>query len=353
MLPEISRYLIRHYPLQLLALGVGLLMTFQPGNQVQSAWIWSFTLFSVYMMCALAYLFIKTVADLERLSTIFIVICVVIATTAVMAYAGFADGVIILSDNTPLNPDDDAVVYSRTYGISYSNTVNGFTPISLIFLYSKKWPKAIKVILFAVIAASVFISLKRLAYISLILSLLYIIFREGKRPQWKLLLLFSLLTASGIFFFGHTIVERFQDTGNALSGEQSPDNTRTILIEYGWKQFMKSPFLGSGSGRVIYVHNGYLEILVNLGLMGLLILVPWVYKPMRSFFRHHHYRQRDWAAGCLIYLVTLFLFEAVLNRLDLFWIFGLLLAGFECARRLEEVGDKNKAIWRKDKLALQ
>ncbi len=354
VLPKLLSIMVRDNLFQLIVLALGLVGGALVNSPSDEFWTWPLAILSVYIMCALSILYIRDERALERLSTYFIIISFIIAFTAVIAYAGFADNVIILSETSPVNMDDGLVLYSKTYGIAYSNSVNGFIPLALIFLYSKKWNNILRTIIFLSIAASVFISLKRIAYISLIFSILYIIFRDGK-PKLKPVLLCCVMIAGGLIFFGKEIAERFQNTSNALFGEESPDANRTVRIEYALKRYMEHPVIGSGSGQVTYVHNGFLEILVNLGIPGLVILVPWLFRPIRLLLQQGDRRQRDWAICCLIYLTTLFLFEAVLNRLDLFWIFGLLFAGMESARRIYQtkVVETNKELWKKEGLALQ
>jgi len=354
VLPKLLSFLIRDNLLQLIVLGLGLAGGALINTPSDEFWTWPVAILSVYIMCGLSNLYIRDEKSLDRLSSYFIIISFIIAFTAVIAYAGFADNVIILSDTSPVNMDDGLVLYSKTYGIAYSNSVNGFIPLALIFLYSKKWNNILRFIIFFSIVASVFISLKRIAYLSLIFSILYIIFRDGK-PRLKPILLCCIMIAGGLIFFGKEITERFQNTGNALFGEESPDANRTVRIEYAWKRYMEHPIIGNGSGQVTYVHNGFLEILVDLGLPGLVILVPWLFKPIRMLFSQGDKRQRDWAMCCLIYLTTLFLFEAVLNRLDLFWIFGLLFAGMESAQRIYQLKamEIQNPVWKKDGLALQ
>jgi hypothetical protein len=353
VLPRILPILINKFYLQLAVLILGLAVGALSNRPAEDYWTWSIAIFSIYLFSALSEFYIRDEKALERLSTLFIVISFIIAFTAVLAFAGFADNVIILSDNTTSAAEEGAVLYSKTYGIAYSNSVNGFIPMSLIFLYSKKWNKILRLIIFCAITASVFISLKRIAYLSLGFTILYIIFRDGK-PKIKVILLLVLLLAGGLFFFGREIGERFQNTENVLAGEESPDANRTMRLEYGWKRYLEHPVIGNGSGSVIYIHNGFFEILINLGLPGLIIIIPWVLKPARLLFLQQDKRINDWAISCLIYLGTLFLFEAVLNRLDIFWIFGLFFAGMECAYRIgrQEVMKEKYQPWETDRLAL-
>jgi O-antigen ligase len=304
------------------------------------------------MFSAMAEIYIKSEMDLDRLSSIFIIISFIIAFTGIMAYYGFADGVVILANNSSDSIDGDSV-FSRTYGIAYNNSVLGFAPISLIFLSGKKWPKVYKVIIFISIIIAVLISLKRLAYLSLVFSVLYIIYRERKKIMLFPFLVASLVIISGIYYYGNLMIARFQNLKDVFLGEESPDLNRTSRMENAFHAIGQHPILGSGSGYITFIHNGYLEMVGNLGLLALIILIPWLGGPIKSLFTKTDLRQKDWAMGCLIYLLTVFLFEAAINRLDLMWIFALLYGGFMRSMKIYSLKKYESIQWKKEKLALQ
>ena len=352
LIHSVGKILLMRFHLQLFVLAFGILNAYMLGNQSPETLTWVLPILVVFIFCALAEIFIKSEKDLDKLSTIFIIISFIIAFTGIMAYYGFADGVVILTDNSSVSSVNDPV-YSKTYGIAYNNTVLGYTPISLIFLLQKKWSKLFKLFIFICIIAAVIISLKRLAYLSLIFSVLYIIYRERKRIRLLPFVIVATLTIAGIYFYGNLVFARFQNIQNVFLGEESPDLKRTSRIDYALQGIEQHPILGNGSGYLTFIHNGYLEMIGNLGLLALVIIIPWFVGPGRSLFGRTDLRQKDWAIGCIIYLLSVFLLEAALNRFELMWVFALLYGGFLRSTKIYSLRKSENIQWKKEKLALQ
>ena len=352
MIHSIGKILLMRFHLQLFVLAFGILNAYMLGNQTAETLTWVLPILIVFIFGAMAEIYIKSEKDLDKLSTIFIIISFIIAVTGIMAYYGLADGTIILADNSSVSGANDPV-YSKTYGIAYNNTVLGYAPISLIFLSQKKWHKLYKVIIFLCIIAAVIISLKRLAYLSLIFSVLYIIFRERKRIRLFPFIIVSSLVIGGIYFYGNLIFARFQNIQNVFLGEESLDLKRTSRIDYALDAIREHPILGNGSGYLTFIHNGYLEMIGNLGLLTLIIIIPWFVRPIRTLFTRSDFRQKDWAIGCIIFLLTVFLLEAALNRFELMWIFALLYGGFMRSIKIYSLKKSENIQWKKEKLALQ
>ncbi len=98
--------------------------------------------------------------------------------------------------------------------------------------------------------------------------------------------LMALLVLSFIGVFVYEIVEFLR--GGQLADSFGTLICRTIMWEYAFNWFLEHPFLGSGYGvgsRVLFkfvdtgmseyistVHNGFLEVLLSVGLIG---GVPW------------------------------------------------------------------------------
>ena len=125
----------------------------------------------------------------------------------------------------------------------------------------------------------------RRAFLVLIIGMIlsYIIYIIGTRSGNKRLIriLVGLLVAiflteivlnSSLFM---NINERFSE----LTGEGRENLVRMRFINYGIQSFLENPILGIGSGnsyivtlqaagRSTYLHNNYIELLVNLGIVG-------------------------------------------------------------------------------------
>ncbi len=352
MIHSVTEILLVRYYLQLFVLVFGIFNAYALGNQGNETFTWSMAIMIVFIFSALAEIFIKSETDLDWLSTAFIIISFVITFTGILGYIGLADGSIILADNSSGTADDYSV-YSRTYGIAYNNTVLGYAPISLIFLSEKKWSKVMKIIILFSIAGAVLISLKRLAYLSLLFSAIYILIRDKSRVKLLPFLAGSLVIAFGTYLYGHLILGRFEGIRDVFLGNESPDVNRTSIIAYAWQSIRQHPIAGSGAGYLIFVHNGYLEMVGNLGVMALVILIPWLYKPFAALVGEADSHQKNWAMSCLIYLSTIFLLEAALNRYELMWIFGLLNAGLLRSIKIHDSGKYHIIKWKKEKLAYQ
>lgn len=85
---------------------------------------------------------------------------------------------------------------------------------------------------------------------------------------------------------------RMEDLFNIISGNitGSEDMSRAILLEYGLQWFKERPIIGYGlnafrelsnqtsifAGRNFYAHNNYIELLVDVGLVGTLLYYSFV-----------------------------------------------------------------------------
>lgn len=81
-----------------------------------------------------------------------------------------------------------------------------------------------------------------------------------------------------------TVEKRMEDLFKTFSGNGGDNSSklRQEMIKAGWKQFKKSPFFGVGisnsyyvnkyaTGHFTYLHNDFIEQLVNLGIVGFLL----------------------------------------------------------------------------------
>lgn len=87
--------------------------------------------------------------------------------------------------------------------------------------------------------------------------------------------------------FYDIIGKRVEDAINVASGNQTgdEDTSRIVLVELGLSWFIENPIIGYGincfrvlsdntfkfGGRLIYAHNNYVELLVDIGLVGFII----------------------------------------------------------------------------------
>lgn len=97
--------------------------------------------------------------------------------------------------------------------------------------------------------------------------------------------------------------DKYRGLGSGMSG-------RTVNYEMGWAAFLDAPFFGTGFRSLSSIHNGFLLVLAESGLvalLGMIFLFGWNLK--------RYFAARDWiGAGYIIsYCVVLLTFPRSLN----------------------------------------
>jgi len=143
---------------------------------------------------------------------------------------------------------------------------------------------------------SIFLTLSKKGIIfGSLLILLYIFFEfiniEYFKKHLKKIIIFIILISFFVFNFIKTnekvvnekiflLLERFNEFTNGLNGTESYGSTieRIHFIKEGFNFFNLSPLFGNGVNTFIfldsthhYSHNNYIELLVGLGLLGLIL----------------------------------------------------------------------------------
>jgi O-antigen ligase len=256
--------------------------------------------------------------------------------TAILAYFGFYDGVVILGGQPGVIQDySNDIIYSEIYGISSSNLIYGVSCLGIIFLPYLNWKSWKKYLFLTLLASAVIISLKRIAIVSLVMALIYYLLIEKRRGNnvWLLVIPFLFLSIGTTYY--DLISSRFTSISNTLSQSGLSDTSSQIRFDrfnLAWKNFLENPLLGQGSGYLAFVHNGFLEILGNLGLTGLVLFKPIV-KPL-VIFRKNFYN--PWTVALIIFMITLVGLEAAINRIEIMYYLGLLYGGFLVSLKLNK-----------------
>ena len=299
-------------------------------------WIVKF-LVVIFVASAVTY-FVKTKEDLTKLMHLFLWSCFVFSFTAAIAYFGFYDGIVIygpgsLTEGFSQDLSRD-IIYSEIYGISPSNLVFGVSALAVVFIPYLKWKAWQKYMLLVLVIFAVIISLKRLAIICIVLTVLYYLIIEKKKGNniWILAipLIISLIGSS----YYDLILKRFLGISNSLNQVGFSDSSSDIRLgrfEYSLEIFLKNPIFGQGAGYVSFIHNGFLEILANLGFMGLVLFKPLT-KPLKKI-RLNFYN--PWAVSLIILMFTLVFLEAAINRVEIMYFVGLLYGGFLASKNIE------------------
>ena len=296
---------------------------------ISKAYNWGVKFLVIIFVSSCVVYFVKTKDDLSKLMNLFMLSCFVFSFTATMAYFGFYDGVVIYGEGSLRDAQDLSkdIIYSEIYGISPSNLVFGISALAIVFVPYLKWQKWQKYILMILVIFAVIISLKRLAILCLIVTLFYYLIIETKRGNniWLLIILILILFA-GSTYYG-LIYKRFFSAINTMNSNITIDNSSDIrLIRYkiAYDAFLESPIFGKGLGYLTFIHNGFIEILGNLGMLGLIIFKP-IISPL-SKIRTNFYN--PWAISLIIMMLTLVMFEAAINRVEIMYYLGLLYGGY-------------------------
>lgn len=303
-------------------------------------WLLKF-LVVIFVASAVTY-FVKTKEDLNKLRHLFLLNCFIFSFTSTIAYFGFYDGVVIYgADSLKISQDSSrAIIYSEIYGISYSNLVCCVCACGIVFLPYLKWKAWKKYLLMLLIIFSVIISLKRSALIILILSVLYYLIIERKKGNniWILFVPIIIILIGTTYF--DLIYKRFLGTLNSINGTGAVDtstNIRLSRINIALQNFLDAPIFGKGAGYLSFIHTGFLEILANLGLTGLILYKPLT-KPLKKL-RLNFYN--PWAIALIILVLISVSLEAVINRVEIMYFIGLLYGGFLVSEKIKFNNDKN------------
>lgn len=282
----------------------------------------------IFISSAITY-YVKTEKDLKKLMNLFLMSCFIFSFTATIAYFGFYDGVVIYGPGSLKNVQDFSrdVIYSVVYGISPSNLVFAVSAVAIVFIPYLNWKKWQKYLFLAIIVFSIIISLKRLAIITLILALFYYMLIEKKKGSNLWLLIIALMVLSVGTSYYDLVYKRFFGAFNSLSDTGMSDSSSDIRlsrVNMAWELFLNNPLIGQGAGYIVFIHNGFIEILANLGILGLVLFKPLI-KPLKNIKTSFY---NPWAIATILIMITLVPLEAAINRVEIMYFIGLLYGGF-------------------------
>lgn len=305
------------------------------GVILNRAWNWVLPLATFLLVWRVSIKMISTEKDLQLIAKLFIWNCAVFSITAIISFLGFYDGVVILGYDSELS-ELFGSKHSRIYGISLSNLVFAVTPIAILILQNYKTKVVVKIVLPIVIIIAVLISLKRIAILALIITILF-----SKRKARNIYLTILLLGIVFIEIFGEVnlitdVISRFQylfDDENSLAQLDNSSQIRVDRVKKGLKSFFGNPFFGVGSGTHGYLHNGIIELFANLGVFALVFLRPLV-ESLKSIYSNWRWRWSPWSFGIVIFSFTVLFFESAINRVEIMYFYGLFYA---CLQREKDL----------------
>jgi O-antigen ligase len=194
----------------------------------------------------------------------------------------------------------------RVYGgFSHPNIFGGFLVIAILILISIYLKQKKKAILFyfslIILFSALILTFSRSAFLALFLSLfILLIYSVSKKVEVKKIIsvLLILILVSGISFvlFNDLLKTRMQGQERL---EVKSNTERTVLKNQAFKLLNKNWFLGAGINNYIFtvhekidnaldvweyqpVHNVYLLILIELGILG---LISYIYLLIYSLYK--------------------------------------------------------------------
>lgn len=291
---------------------------------------WALLVSSVVVISALCQYFIRSEEELKKLTKCVITVCFIFSFTTIMAFHGFADGTVIISGFDTSNANNYHA--SRVYGITFSNLVQIISVISICLLPSlrlkRKWMEYLIIIVFVYAAL---ITLKRMTFIAMAISLLLYLRQQIKIKNYKVIFIVTTCCAVLISMWWEPLMFRFGISGLG-TGKLTDHSTlsRFYRIDYAVDAFEQSPILGMGAGYVIYVHNGFFEILANCGIIGIgtlfLKYIPKIYDILHG---------NAYAIATILYVITCFSLESAINHAQTIYFLGIFLGGYYVTKELE------------------
>lgn len=142
--------------------------------------------------------------------------------------------------------------------------------------------------LFILTGIALFLTTTRSAYVSFILSLVYIVIFSHINPKKLMMILLKVSPIVCIIYF---IIQRFlfninsviMDEYNSFFKAYGSTTVRFLAWHLAYINFSKNIILGSGFGTASGIHNTYLQLLFETGLLGIILLLIAVF----IFWRHY------------------------------------------------------------------
>ncbi|MEZ5275619.1 MAG: O-antigen ligase family protein [Opitutaceae bacterium] len=305
------------------------------GVPFDKAVLWMVPISSVFLTKHVIMVFVRNGAAYETATRIFLLVSFLIAAGSLMTAVGITFGGFLLpSQAYGVIVDGKVQAVTRAEGFWGTATVAGVTVTSILLLPTLRAPSLIKLGLAGAQVASVMVSGKRLAFLSMALTCLFLI--VGSKGRYRKVtgigLAAIIAVVAWIYLPSTGIIERFGEAEQALSGERENDQ-RIRRFSYAIDSYLTNPILGGGAGNVAYIHNGYLELLANMGLAALPVIAALLL-PIWTGYRAGG-ATRVWAQIAGIFMVSPFMLEAVLNRPEHLTFLGFFLGMIQATHFLE------------------
>ncbi len=207
-----------------------------------------------------------------------------------------------------------------------------------LFLYIKTKQKKWLLSTFLLLSADL-LTFSRGGEIALLAGFLAFLLLSKSITSTKLKHFMIIGVITGIFFLfssGHSISERFVSSFNSQDKSVSQ---RFVLWKQALEVFEKHPILGVGLGaysheidfladyrKPIYVHNTYLDILVEVGIIGLFLWAGLFISVLFYFYLNRDFIFARAGIVSIIIIMTHSLFDTPLFSVHLFLVLVLLIS---------------------------
>lgn len=295
--------------------------SFKSENIIRDALVWFNPFLIMIIISSVTRIFVKDLKTLNKSTNMFLFVIITFTVTGLLSYYGVNDGFVLKYSIL----EDNLSNYSRVFGITNGNLVYILLPTAIPFFLDNK-KHILKVIFFISICLVIVLSNKRTAIISLflILSFVYI-------PNKRYLFVTVVIILFSLFLFEYNF-------NSILTNEfyRSGDKKRMARLMLGYNAFLEKPFFGHGMGYYGYIHNIFIEILANFGLIGIFILKPFQ-KALIDL-------KNNWNKNILTFFLTLGLFEAGFARIQIMYFLGFFIGMAYSQNKIHIYERQNKLI---------
>lgn len=205
-----------------------------------------------------------------------------------------------------------------TYPNEYGNISSFALSVLLVFFARKK--KFLTLIMIILTFIAFLLTTTRAAYLSFIICLVFLSFLSREiRKLMAFLSTIGFVILFGLRMYSIDFIKIFIGGIKAISFNGGSVGIRAAAWAKGFFDLNKHIFLGDGFGSNIYAHNVYLELLFELGIIGILLLVVTIvfYLSSYSVGLKHFWNEKKTFMGVvtMISLIHVFLFALTNHNL--------------------------------------
>jgi len=230
-----------------------------------------------------------------------------------------------------------------SYPNEYGNVSSFVLSVLILITANRKKHRFLLYFFISLTLIALMLTTTRAAYYSFTITFIYLCFvsREVRRFSLKFLFLGCMMVGL-MKYYSFDLLHIFIEGIRKISLTAGSSGIRIADWVQGFEQLGNSVFWGTGFGVNITTHNVYLELLYELGIVGILVLlISLIY-----FFSENHFRMAKVNRITTIGLIHVFLFAATNHNMHhhltwmifLFFISGLFSQAREFAPEAQKGG---------------